>query len=151
MLESMNESDRPAPDISRAEDPKHRWHVVAAVLDLMFTAKISAAAKQAGCPVKFVQDEDRVIAALQEIPEGFAPLLIVDLNHLTLNSVNLISKVKANPATAKTPILAYLSHAQAQLKRAAEQAGCDLVLPRSVFSQNIHEILRRQSCHLASL
>jgi len=117
----------------------------------MFTAKIAAAAKQAGCTVQFLQGEDRVIAALQEIPEPFAPLLIVDLNHLTLNSVGLIAKVKATPATAQTPVLAYLSHVQTNLKRAAEQAGCDLVLPRSVFSQNIHEILRQQSCHLAAL
>ena len=62
-----------------------------------------------------------------------------------------IARLKANPATASTPVLAYLSHTQVDLKRAAEQAGCDLVLPRSVFSQNIHEILRRQSCHLANL
>ena len=127
------------------------WHVVAAVADLIFTAKISAAAKQAGCPAKFLQQEDKLLAAVKDVPTGFAPLVIVDLNHLTLKAVEFICRLKADPATAQAPVLAYLSHTQVELKRAAEQAGCDLVLPRSVFSQNINEILRRQSCHLASL
>ncbi|MSO20112.1 MAG: response regulator [Acidobacteria bacterium] len=120
------------------------WRVIAAVADLMFTAKILAAAKQAGCPVQFIQHEEKLISAVP----GSSCLVIVDLNHLTLDGVRLISRLKAEPATASIPVLGYLSHTQIDLKRAAEQAGCDLVLPRSVFSQNIHEILRRQSCHL---
>ena len=127
------------------------WYVIAAVADLMFTAKISSAAKLAGCTIKFIQQQDRLLAALREAPSESAPLLIVDLNHVTLKPVEFIASVRSTPGVAATPVLAYLSHTQVDLKRAAEQAGCDLVLPRSVFSQNINEILRRQSCHLPSL
>lgn len=127
------------------------WYVVAAVADLMFTAKISSAARQAGCEVKFLQQKDKLLSAVRQAPADCAPLVIVDLNHLTLKTMDLILKLKTTPETAATAVLAYLSHTQVALKRSAEQAGCDLVLPRSVFSQNIHEILRRQSCHLSSL
>ena len=147
----MDQPHQPLPEISSQAVPGRPWYVLAAVADLIFTAKISAAAKQANCAVQFLQNEDRILAALQAAPGDVTPLLIVDLNHSTLNSVSLVSKVKTTPATARVPVLAYLSHVQTQLKRAAEQAGCDLVLPRSVFSQNIHEILRRHSCHLAAL
>lgn len=142
----------PETNCNPAAAPAARpWHVIAAVADLMFTAKISAAAKQAGCVVKFLQQEEKLLAAIAETPSDAAPLVIVDLNHLTLKAAEFVARLKSNPGTASVPVLAYLSHVQVDLKRAAEQAGCDLVLPRSVFSQNIHEILRRQSCHLANL
>jgi CheY-like chemotaxis protein len=127
------------------------WMAIAAVADLIFTAKISAAAKPAGCAVRFLQKEEQLLSAVREVPSDCAALVIVDLNHLTLKPVEFIRRLKSDPATSQASVLAYLSHTQIDLKRAAEQAGCDLVLPRSVFSQNINEILRRQSCHLSSL
>lgn len=145
---TLENSNCEQPGLAGAPRP---WHVIAAVADLMFTAKISAAAKQAGCAVRFLQQQDRLLTAVRETPAESAPLVIVDLNHLTLKPVEFIAALRATPETAGASVLAYLSHTQVDLKRAAEQAGCDLVLPRSIFSQNINEILRRQSCHLASL
>jgi PleD family two-component response regulator len=134
-----------------SQSARRPWFVIGAVADLMFTAKISAAAKQAGCAAKFAQQEDRLLAVLREVPDDTAPLLIVDLNHLPLEPVEFIARVRATPGTSGVPILGFLSHTQVDVKRAAEQAGCTLVLPRFVFSQNISEILRQQSCHLSSL
>lgn len=142
-------------DCSGAETEAARkrppWYVIAAVADLLFTAKISAAARQAGCAVKYVQNEEKTLAAIREAPAESVPLLIVDLNHLTLKPVELVHRLRGTPEGSGVSVLGYLSHTQADLKRAAEQAGCDLVLPRSIFSQNISEILRLQSCHLSSL
>jgi hypothetical protein len=36
-----------------------------------------------------------------------------------------------------------LSHIQGDLKVKAQEAGCDMVVPRSAFSQNLAQILRR--------
>ena len=138
----------PDPFPSPAEG---RWQILAAVADLMFTAKISAAAKHAGCPVKFLQQEEKLIAALAAQSVDIATLVIVDLNHLTLEPLRLIQRIRESPHGAAVRILAYLSHVQVDLKRAAEQAGCNLVLPRSVFSQNIQDILLGKSCHLEHL
>jgi len=119
--------------------------VLAAVSDLMFVSKISAAAKQAGCPVEFFCDGEK----LKQAAAAASPcLVIVDLNDTRFDSVPLIANLKDNPATRQATVIAYLSHVQHELKREAEKAGADLVLPRSAFSQNLYDILRQRSCHL---
>jgi hypothetical protein len=37
----------------------------------------------------------------------------------------------------------FVSHVQGDLKVKAVEAGCDVVMPRSAFSQNLVSILRR--------
>lgn len=125
-----------------AEAPPHR--VLAAVSDLMFVSKISAAAKQAGCPLEFFRQAEK----LKEAIPGDPCIVIVDLNNTALDPVALISTLKSNPETQPAQVIAYLSHVQHELKREAEKAGADLVLPRSTFSQNLYDLLRQRSCHL---
>ncbi|MGB7329904.1 MAG: response regulator, partial [Terriglobales bacterium] len=43
----------------------------------------------------------------------------------------------------ETSIIGFLSHVQGVLKQKAHEAGCDMVLPRSAFSQNLPQLLRR--------
>ena len=40
-------------------------------------------------------------------------------------------------------IIGFLSHIQGDLKAKAVEAGCDTVMPRSAFSQNLPNLLRR--------
>ena len=129
-------------------EPGQPLRVLAAVTDLMFVSKISAAAKQAGSPVEFFRDAEKLAAAFNGSAPPGPSLVIVDLNNNSLDPLGLITKLKSEPATRQTTVLAYLSHVQHELKREAERAGADLVLPRSAFSQNIYEILRQRSCHL---
>ena len=127
--------------------------VLAAVEDIFFAAKITAAAKRAGVELSYVRDERELLGA-----EPPPQMIIVDLNNANLNSaslnhrglnpVELIGKLKADPATREVRVIGFLSHVQGDLKREAERAGCDLVLPRSVFSQNLEDLLRGRSCHL---
>jgi hypothetical protein len=42
-------------------------------------------------------------------------------------------------------VLGYLSHVQGELKQKAHETGCDMVLARSAFSQNLQQILKRHS------
>ncbi|MBI4465702.1 MAG: response regulator [Acidobacteria bacterium] len=127
---------------SEAAKPVRR--VLAAVQDLFFRTKISAAANHVGVPVEFVPDE----ASLRQKADIAPILLILDLNHTTLDPIRLIRHLKEKPAGNEVLILGYLSHVQQQLRLEAEKAGCDVVLPRSVFSKNLDEILRQRSCHL---
>ena len=127
--------------------------VLAVVQDMFFAVKITAAAKQAGVEVSYVLDEKELLEA-----EPPPQMIIVDLNNANLtnanlkkqglNPVELIGKLKADPATREVRVIGFLSHVQGDLKREAELAGCDLVLPRSVFSQNLEDLLRGRSCHL---
>ena len=130
------------PEIEAAEPGPLR--ILAAVSDLFFVGKITAAAKRVGVPVEFVRGELDVLQKTESSPA----LLILDLNDARLNPIFLIAKLKADPLRKDVRVIGFLSHVQEELKREADKAGCDLVLPRSVFSQNLDDLLRQRSCHL---
>ncbi len=114
----------------------------AAVEDIFFAAKITAAAKRVGVAVEFLRDESKLIAAVCSAPA----VVLVDLNNGGMKTVELVKKLKGSGAPA-LQVIGYLSHVQTELMREAQKAGCDLVLPRSVFSQQLDELLRQRSCH----
>ena len=117
---------------------------LAAVQDIFFAAKISAAAKRVGVDVQFVKDEGKLLEDAASSPS----VVIVDLNHASINPVELVRKLKSNPPERAVQVIGFLSHVQQDLIREAQKAGCDLVLPRSVFSQQLDDLLRQRSCHL---
>ena len=119
-----------------------RKKILAVVEDLMFTVKISDAAKRAGLDVEFVKSERDVIEkATQEKPL----LIILDLNFSAVQPLKLISKVKSNGEIKQISVIGYLSHVQGELKQQAQEAGANIVMARSAFSQNLQQILKRHS------
>ncbi len=112
--------------------------VLVAVDDLFFSSKITETARQLGIPLLFARSQDEVIArALSEKPA----LLIVDLNSTRCNPLETIGQIKEDADLRHIPIVGFLSHIQVDLKVKATMAGCDRVLPRSVFTAHLPEIL----------
>ena len=116
--------------------------ILAVVEDLLFTVKISDAAKRAGLEVEFVKSERDVIEkATHEKPL----LIILDLNFTAVQPLKLISKMKNNGEMKQISVIGYLSHVQGELKQQAQEAGANIVMARSAFSQNLPQILKRHS------
>ena len=115
--------------------------VLAVVEDLFFTVKINEAAKRAGLGITFVKSEVDALEHARQQPA----LIIVDINYQGVDPLNLIRKLKADDQTKRISLIGYLSHVQGELKLEAQQAGCDMVMPRSAFSQNLPQILKRHS------
>jgi CheY-like chemotaxis protein len=113
--------------------------VLAAVTDLFFLAQIQQAAKNAGLPFALANSN---ATALEKARAG-ASILILDLNDRTLSPIDLITQIKSDPALAPLPILGFLSHVHADLKRQALDAGADQVLARSAFASSLPAILAR--------
>lgn len=113
--------------------------VVALVDDLFFLAKIRETAKVIG--VKVVTcDTRRGAAAIAEAePAG----IFLDLNCRSLPAVDWIRTLKADPATQGIRITGFVSHVQEQLISDARAAGCDQVMARSAFTQQLPNLLRR--------
>src|SRR6266702_4652639 len=111
--------------------------VLAVVSDLFFSAKITEAAKRAGVTLEYVTTQKAVLEKAQSNPA----LIIFDLNFDAVHPVELIGKLKGNVDLKHISLLGYLSHVQAELKMKAQQAGCDVVMPRSAFSMNLPQIL----------
>jgi CheY-like chemotaxis protein len=114
--------------------------VLAVVEDLFFTVKINESAKRAGVPIAFVKSQRDALDQAAEHPS----LIILDLNFSSIDPVDLIRKLKSDPTLNKIQLLAYVSHVQGDLKQAAQEAGCDMVLARSAFSQNLLQLMTRQ-------
>ncbi len=111
--------------------------------DLFFIAKIQETSRKLGVKVGFVKNDKEVIAQLTKTTEEDRPGLIVfDLNNTNAKPLTLIPKLKAKLKRG-TSIVGFLSHLQGDLKAKAVEAGCDTVMPRAAFSQNLPNLLRR--------
>ncbi|QNI37422.1 response regulator [Edaphobacter albus] len=111
--------------------------------DLFFLAKIQETSRKLGVKVAFVKNDKEVIAQLTSANEEERPGLIVfDLNNTNAKPLTLIPKLKAKLKKG-TSIIGFLSHLQGDLKAKATEAGCDTVMPRAAFSQNLPNLLRR--------
>ncbi|MGA2214581.1 MAG: response regulator [Bryobacteraceae bacterium] len=121
---------------------KGKKKILAVVEDLMFTVKIADAAKRAGLEVEFVKSERDVIEkATHEKPL----LIILDLNFEAVQPLQLISRMKSDGEMKQISVIGYLSHVQGELKQQAQEAGANIVMARSAFSQNLQQILKRHS------
>jgi hypothetical protein len=111
--------------------------------DLFFIAKIQETARKLGVKVAFIKNDKEAIAELTGAVEEDRPGLIVfDLNNANAKPLTLIPKLKAK-FKRSTSIIGFLSHLQGDLKAKAVEAGCDTVMPRAAFSQNLPNLLRR--------
>ena len=112
--------------------------IIVAVDDMFFAAKIIAAAEHCGKPIERLKS----LADIQQSVRNHPPsLVLIDLNATKFDALEIIQWFKGQSPCAEVPIIGFLSHIQVDLKRRAEEAGCNLVLPRSAFSQKLTEIL----------
>ena len=115
--------------------------VLVVVDDLLFTVKISDAAERAGLTAEFVKSEEDVFDRAKQKPR----LIILDLNASSVEPLKLILALKGSAETKGISLIAYLSHIQGELKQQAHEAGADMVMARSAFSQNLPQILKRHA------
>ena len=119
----------------------HNGKIVAVVGDLFFASKIQQTARQTGVAVTFATTEAAVLSLAAEKPA----LIIVDLNINSLKPLLLIAQLKSDPELKHISLMGFVSHVQGELKMEGQKAGCDSVLARSQFSQNLAQILKRHS------
>ena len=112
--------------------------VLCVVDDLLFSVKISTAAKSLGVDIYFERAADNV---LPRIREKQPHLVIFDLNSSKLRPLEAIAAMKADPALKDIRTLGYASHVQTDTIIAARNAGVDQVLARSAFTERLSEIL----------
>lgn len=126
------------PLVQRVDAPTR---IFAFVEDLFFVAKIQEISRKLNVKVEFVKTE-KEITEKTENSEEKPSLIIVDLNSNGIKPLPVITKMRAKYKKA-TSIVGFVSHVQGDLKVKAQEAGCDVVMPRSAFSQNLASILRR--------
>jgi CheY-like chemotaxis protein len=101
--------------------------------DLIFFSRIAAAARDAGLSVRQARTTTELLSlARTHAPGG----VILDLHNPGLDLPAFLAELRAAyPAMPR--VVAYGSHVEAEVLRAARKAGCDRVLPRSQFVEEL--------------
>jgi CheY-like chemotaxis protein len=130
----------PEPLPATSEDTNSR--IFAFIEDLFFMAKIQETARKLNVKVEFVKTDKDLMEKMSQNGDEKPSLIIFDLNLASVKPLTLIPKLKSKLKKG-TSIIGFLSHVQGDLKQKAHEVGCDMVLPRSAFSQNLPQLLRR--------
>lgn len=130
----------PEPLPALKEDSASR--VFAFVEDLFFLSKIQDTGRKMNVKVEFVKTDKDLSDKMKSNGVGQPALIIFDLNNANAKPLTLIPKLRSKWKKG-TSIIGFLSHVQGDLKQKAHDVGCDMVLPRSAFSQNLPQLLRR--------
>lgn len=108
--------------------------VVAMMDDLFFQMKVAETAKRLGLELKVAANGDALLGLLDPAPK----LVIVDLNARS-QPLAAIERLRATQKELR--VVGFLSHVQRDLAVQAQAAGCNEVMPRSAFTQNLAAIL----------
>jgi CheY-like chemotaxis protein len=107
--------------------------------DLIFTSKVTGTARALGLEVKAARDTRTLLdLARQETPS----CVLIDLHNPGLDLNALLAELRA-VCPALPRVVGYGSHVEAATLHAARVAGCDPVLPRSRF---VEELPASRSC-----
>ncbi len=113
--------------------------VVALVPDLLFGSQVQGMLAAAGNEVELVGNAELTREKLTPAPE----VLVVDLVDRDLDGAALVESLAAEGLLGQTRTLGFYSHVDAPACKRAEQAGFDLVVPRSRMAREGAELVRR--------
>jgi DNA-binding IclR family transcriptional regulator len=108
--------------------------IIARVEDLMFRAKIDAAARHLSTPVEFV-------ATAGELAKACANGAAAAFVELTPEVLSVVAKMKKESRTGAVAVVGFLSHVDKKLAEEARAAGVDRVLARSQFSETLPDLI----------
>lgn len=94
--------------------------------DLLFGSKVEGALRSAGHDVTRFDGEDMARAAVPE-----SDVLVVDLTDDNFDGSILVESMRMGRELEGKATLGFYSHVDQQTRRRAEEAGFDLVVPRS--------------------
>lgn len=115
--------------------------IVAVVRDLFFAVRIRDTLAPRGYRVELAKTAEALRQALAAPPPPV--LVIVDLAFVAIDPPGLIAALKADPATAGLPILAFGSHLDQVARDAARAAGANRVVANSKLAADLPTLVER--------
>jgi len=101
--------------------------------DLLFTSRVIGTARALGLSVKTASTAEGLVAmAKQQPPTG----VLIDLQNPGLDVPDLLRRL-AEVCPTRPRVVAYGSHVDSATLKAARAAGCEIVLPRSKFVEEL--------------
>jgi CheY-like chemotaxis protein len=116
--------------------------VLALVDDLMFLSRIREAARGSGLEVRPV----RAVADLLGAARDDARLVLVDADSSRLPWQEAVRTLREDEMVGGLPVVAFLSHVDAERTEQARAAGCTRILARGTFVRELPEIMTAATC-----
>ena len=99
--------------------------------DLLFGSNVQGALTAAGHEVQTLASEARLRERLADTTRPGAEVLVVDLTDEDLPGAGIVAALMSAGELGTTRTLGFYSHVDVAARESAEQAGFDLVVPRS--------------------
>ncbi len=127
--------------------------VLALIPDLLFGSRVKASLAAASCDVELLASDSQLREHLARTPPSSPTVLIVDLTDPDLDGPAIVRGLREAQAQAQGParrdgegdarlrVLGFYSHVDAQARRRAEDAGFDVVVPRSRMARESAELV----------
>lgn len=112
-------------------------NAMAIVADLLFTAKIQSAAREAGVEPLFPRTRQQIEEA---IAAGSTNLVLVDLETRWVDTIEVIRHIKDETGEHTPTVVAFGPHLNTAKLQAASEAGADRVLTRSTFVTELRSL-----------
>jgi DNA-binding NarL/FixJ family response regulator len=117
--------------------------VLVLTADLLFGSRIKGNLGAAGNEVELIGDETRLRARLAESGKPAVDVLVVDLTDAQLDGAAVVETLVAEGALDALRTLGFYSHVDVPAREHAEQAGFDLVVPRSRMAREGAGLVKR--------
>lgn len=111
--------------------------IVLLIPDLFFSVRVADAARALGYQPREVANAEALLGAVREGAVG----VVLDTQERS-GWQDTVQTLKADPATAQVPILAFGSHVDVAASRAAVAAGCDRLVTRGKLSRELPDLLQ---------
>jgi DNA-binding NtrC family response regulator len=115
--------------------------VLALVPDLLFGSRVQGMLQAAGHEVELIGEPASVAVRLKSQPH--AAVLIVDLTNEELDGAALVQSLSDAGMLGGLHTLGFFSHVDIETRERAEQAGFDMVVPRSRMAREGGDLVTR--------
>jgi len=99
--------------------------------DLLFVSRITGVARDLGLDIRTVRTSDALLTQAKQIG---AACVLLDLHNSGLDIERIVRELRGHGTSF---IVGYGSHVDTATLKQARAAGCDLVLPRSKFVEEL--------------
>ncbi len=108
--------------------------ILAVIPDLMFQSRVREQARALDFRIEVVDTMEEAASSLDGSPD----LVVLDLHAIGIDTQKVIAHAKKR----NVPVLAFGRHTETGVLREAREAGCDAVVVRSTFVEDLPQLLR---------
>ncbi|HEV2922897.1 MAG TPA: hypothetical protein VGW98_02600 [Solirubrobacteraceae bacterium] len=117
--------------------------VVVLVPDLLFGSRVQSSLRGAGHDVELLGEPDRLSDRLRDPAAPPVAVLVIDLTSEGIDRAGLVQSLSEARELAGIRTLGFYSHVDTETRERAEQAGFDMVVPRSRMAREGAELVTR--------